>query len=202
MTVASRIRSPAEAAHQGGPVETNDAGGWYLVQLKPGGLARASLNLGRLGYEVFMPRRSVTRRQGSRLITELRALFPGYLFIQVRADDTRWRVINSTYGVAHLVSLEPGRPSKVPCQIMNELRAACGSDTSLFTPTAPSVGDAVRVISGPFAGALARIEAVPEGDRVYLLLDMMRREVRAAVSPGDLEMLESFNGPKRDKLVG
>jgi len=157
----------------------------------------ASLNLERLGYEVFMPRRSVTRRQGTRLLSELRPLFPGYLFIKVTQDDTWWKVINSTYGVAHLVCLEPGRPSEVPWQMMKELRAARGPDATLLSPIIPSVGDEVRVIAGPFAGALARIEAAPEKDRVYLLLDMISREVRAAVSLRDLEVLGTPNDTRR-----
>ncbi|MEM9474854.1 MAG: hypothetical protein AAGA71_06150 [Pseudomonadota bacterium] len=48
-------------------------------------------------------------------------------------------------------------------------------------------GDSVRVVAGPFANVLACVEAAPERDRVFVLLDMMGRDVRATLQPGDLE---------------
>ena len=56
--------------------------------------------------------------------------------------------------------------------------------TALFEP-----GEDVRIIIGPFADLVAKVEAVPEKDRIFVLLDMMGRTVRAQLSGADLERL-------------
>jgi transcriptional antiterminator RfaH len=54
----------------------------------------------------------------------------------------------------------------------------------LFEP-----GEDVRVVVGPFADLVAKVEAAPEKDRIFVLLDMMGRTVRAQLSGADLERL-------------
>jgi transcriptional antiterminator RfaH len=158
-------------------------GSWYLVRLKPGGLARAEANLARQGITGFCPQRRRTERRRGRLVTALRPLFPGYLFIAPPAEGVDWRSVNATYGVASVVCLEPGRPARVPADLVAALTAcdATGQGDA-FRP-----GDGVRVVLGPFADLLARVEAVPERDRIVVLLDMMGRTVRARLSAVDLE---------------
>ena len=164
-------------------------GEWYLVQLKPGGFDRARRNLDRFGFETFMPMRWETRRRSGRMAESLRPLFPGYLFVLLRPGESRWRIINSTYGVARIVCLEGGRPTPVPEGLMRSLQAACNTDGVLRQREALCPGQDVRVIRGPFAGFPARIEAMPDRERVYILLEMMGRMVGATVSPAHVEAL-------------
>jgi transcriptional antiterminator RfaH len=164
-------------------------GQWYLVQLKPGGFDRARRNLDRLGFASFMPMRWETRRRSGRMIESLRPLFPGYLFVLFRPGEARWRIINSTYGVARIVCLEGGRPTAVPEGLMRSLQAACNADGVMHQPEALCPGRAVRVIRGPFAGFPARIEAMPDRERVLILLEMMGRSVGATVSTAHVEAL-------------
>jgi transcriptional antiterminator RfaH len=154
---------------------------WYLVQLKPGGLGRAKLNLARQGFETFMPLRAQTLRKRGQLRTEERPLFPGYLF--VRLDPTRapWRAINNTYGVARLVCLGGNTPNRVPSGLVEEMINVARDGEWVPDPDMLKVGEDISLITGPFAGAIARIAAAPEGDRVLVLMEMMGQEVRAAV---------------------
>lgn len=161
---------------------------WYVLQLKPGGLDRARTNLARQGVQSFMPRRRCTARRGGRLVDGSRPLFPGYLFIEVGQNAPAWRSLNATYGVAQAVCLEPGRPVRIPDTIIAALRAASSKDGEYMGDPDPFLpGDSVRVVAGPFANVLACVEAAPERDRVFVLLDMMGRDVRATLQPGDLE---------------
>jgi transcriptional antiterminator RfaH len=162
---------------------------WYLARLRPGGLRRARENFARQAVVSFCPMRNRTLREKGRLVTALRPLFPGYLFIQVPPETISWRSINATYGVSQVVCLEPGRPSRVPLGIMSALLACDASgeatdDVDLFKP-----GEDVRVVVGPFADLVAKVEAVPEKDRIFVLLDMMGRTVRAQLSGPDLERI-------------
>lgn len=159
-----------------------------MLQLRPGGLDRAKTNLTRQNVASFMPMRTRTQRRANRLMDVKRPLFPGYLFIEVDPEAVRWRSINSTYGVAKAVSLTDGRPTPVPSELMARIRSLHeqGSDATSFDHFV--VGERVRVVSGPFAEFEAQIEAVPEKDRIYVLLDMMGREVRTEVKAADVEL--------------
>lgn len=163
---------------------------WYLVRLRPGGLTRAKENLTRQGVTSYCPTRLRTQRQRGRLLTAQRPLFPGYLFIQVPPQTISWRSVNGTYGVAQVVCLEPGKPSSVPAGIISALLtsdadgASATCDETAFKP-----GQDVRVIVGPFVDMMAKVEAVPEKDRIFVLLDMMGRTVRTQLKGADLERL-------------
>lgn len=169
------------------PDQTGDY--WYLAQLKPGGFARASDNLARQSFTSFMPFRHVTRRRSGRLVTGREALFPGYLFVRIPPDRDDWRAVNSTYGVSRLVSLSGERPTPVPQGIMAELLARTDADGYLAEAGELRPGDEVRVVDGPFAASVARIVEVSARDRVFALIEMMGRTVRAELDPRDVEQL-------------
>lgn len=162
---------------------------WFLAQLKPGGFPLATRNLERQGFDTFMPFQGVTRRRAGRLEHATRPIFPGYLFVRILPHVAGWRAINSTYGVAKLVALEGDRPTEVPGGIIAGLRARIAEDGAFLPARDLAVGDVVRLVAGPFANAIARIDAVPERDRIFVLMEMMGRQVRAVVSPRALELL-------------
>lgn len=160
---------------------------WYLAQLKPGEFRRAVTNLGRQGFASFMPQREVTRRHGGRWETRPRPLFPGYLFVEVPHQSPNWRAINSTYGVAHLVSLGQGRPTRVAPELIAALLARTDDDGQLKLDGDFQVGDRVRVISGPLADQVAEIETIPERGRIHLFLELMGQYARIALSSSRVE---------------
>lgn len=160
----------------------------YVLQLRPGGLERAKTNLARQNVTSFMPMRTRTQRRANRLLDVKRPLFPGYLFVEVDPETVRWRSINSTYGVAKAVSLTDGRPTPVPTELLARVRSLDEQSLDAKGFDDFVVGERVRVVSGPFAEFEAQIEAVPEKDRIYVLLDMMGREVRTEVKAADVEL--------------
>lgn len=154
---------------------------WYLARLKPGGFDRARLNLERQSIPTFMPLREVTDRVNHRLVLRRKPLFPGYLFLRLDRESD-WRRVNSTYGVAGLVALGGNGPTAIAPGIMEDLFARTTPD-GVFRPAAQfGVGDPVRLVSGPLAQCLGRIEALPEGERIYVLMEVMGQTVRAGVS--------------------
>ena len=69
-------------------------------------------HLQRQGFDVYLPR----YLRGSAMPADqlaAAALFPTYLFVAMSGPDQRWRAINSTVGVAHLICDERG-PVPVP----------------------------------------------------------------------------------------
>ena len=166
-----------------------DAEHWYVAKLKPGGLSRAECNLNRQGYRTFMPKRQISGRRTGKIRTATQPLFPGYLFVRIECDKQRWRAINSTYGVARIVSLDGTSPSKVPVGLMIGLFDRCSGDIWVPESEAFSPGTPVRLVAGPFTSSLAEIATLPESDRVFVLLEMMGQMVRTKVAIRDLERI-------------
>ena len=171
----------------GGAVSESHNEPWFLAQLKPGGLERAVTNLARQGYESFMPMREETRRRAGRWDRVRKPLFPGYLFVKVPLSQMHWRSINSTYGVARIVALEAGRPTRVDPDLVAALKVRFRFNGELNQSAELEVGNRVRVITGPLADNLAEIEAVPERGRIHVLLQFMGRYTRAVLATDDVE---------------
>lgn len=152
---------------------------WFLVQLKPNSLARAQTNLARQGFECFVPRERRSVRRSGQFVTADLPVFPGYLFVTLDPEHGKWRVINSTYGVARIVSFG-GHPTALPEGLVEEMAkryAVAGGAPPPF-----DVGEEVILREGPFVDFLARVEAVDPLHRVHLLIDFMGRQSRVVVS--------------------
>ncbi len=178
----NRQADRAEACHgSAGEERPETALCWYLAQLRPGGLNRARSNLQRQGYQCFMPLLEITRRNAGVMRAAMRPLFPGYLFVGVEPDRQPWRKINSSYGIARLVTLDRKQPTAVPEAVIEELQARCRGELWEPSPEDLSPGATVRVLNGPLAETIATIARIPEADRVIILFQMMGRTVRATV---------------------
>ena len=164
---------------------------WYVAQLKPNGFQKARQNLMRQGYACFMPMRETIIRKARSERCCLRPLFPGYLFIGFDPASTQWRAINNTLGVNRLICARADLPQAVPQGMMWEMFNRCREDDVLRPAVDLSVGDAVRVVSGPFAGVLAEVDQVSNQARVALLLDLMGRATRAEFARADLEKISA-----------
>lgn len=162
---------------------------WYLAQLKPNGFKRAQDNLRRQNFETFMPMSKLTMRHGQKFFNKVLPIFPGYLFVRFGAERTDWRKINSTLGVARLVSFATSSPASVPDELMAGLIARCDGDGYLMPPDNLEIGERVKLISGPFAGFIGDIEAMLGDDRIRMLYEFMGQKSHIDVSARDLERL-------------
>ena len=158
---------------------------WYLVQFKPNSHRVAERNLRRQGFETFLPLHETTLRKANRFSTQIKPLFPGYLFVRLDPERSLWRKVNSTYGVSTIVSFRDV-PAPVPLEIVNALLARCDKD-GMVTPLAePRAGETVRVVEGPFAEFVATVESVDADRRIWLLLEFMGQTTRIRVNAGQV----------------
>ncbi|MBR0938022.1 transcription termination/antitermination protein NusG [Bradyrhizobium jicamae] len=155
---------------------------WYVVQTRVNAEAKASANLCRQGFSVYLPRYLKRRSHARKVETVARPLFPRYLFVAIDLAAQRWRVIQSTVGVSQLVCWKD-RPASVADGVIEALRAREDEDgfiklarSSLFVP-----GDKVRIVAGAFIDSLALVEGVSDQQRVAVLLDLLGRKVRVLV---------------------
>ena len=152
--------------------------GWFVAQLRPNGLAKARAHLRRQRFESFSPERMGTRPHQGRLMQRRQPLFPGYLFVQFDPATPGWTAINNTRGIARLLLQDPRHPRPLPRGLIAGLQARCGSDELLKPADDLKVGEQIRILSGPFADFITRVDQLPDSERVSVLLDLMGRDVR------------------------
>ena len=158
---------------------------WYLVQVKPNGYRLAERNLLRQGFACFQPMARATERRGAQFRPVSRPLFPGYLFVAFDPARAPWRKINSTAGVARLLSLG-NVPQEVPRGLVAELRARLDAEGHVILADNVQVGDRVEIQSGPFAGFLGEVARLAPEARAHLLVDLMGRRARVTAQLWEL----------------
>lgn len=135
------------------------------------------------GYEVYLPRFKKTCRYARKVEEKLVPLFPRYIFVGMDLASARWRSVNSTRGVSHLLMSNDITPASVPAYVINDLRSQETSDgivpvSSLVTFTK---GERVRIVDGAFKDQIATFESLDDKSRVLLFLNFMGREVNVAL---------------------
>ena len=152
---------------------------WYLVRAQTGREAFAVEQLERQAFVTFLPKQPKSVRHARRVTVKLGAYFPGYLFVQLDIARQRWRSINGTLGVVHLVG-RGDRPAPVPKGVVEALQAAADPRGVLQGPPLQA-GQQVRIIAGAFADKLAVIERLDEAGRVRVLLEIVSGRVPVTI---------------------
>jgi transcriptional antiterminator RfaH len=155
---------------------------WYVVQTQVNGEAKAAQNLLRQGYEIYLPRYVKRRRHARKVDFVAKPLFPRYLFVAIDMATQRWRSIQSTFGVSHLVS-NGDDPAVVPEGVVPALKAREDTKGYVKLDAAPAFapGDKVRVLAGAFMDNAGLFNGMADHDRVSILLDMLGRKVRVVL---------------------
>jgi transcriptional antiterminator RfaH len=155
---------------------------WYVVHTHINGEAKAASNLVRQGFGVYFPLYLKRRSHARKTDTVARPLFPRYVFVAIDVATQRWRSIQSTIGVSHLVSWG-GSPASVNDDVVGALKQR--EDERGFVRLERGVrfspGDTVRVLEGAFTDSLALVEGINDRERVAILLDFLGRKVRVLV---------------------
>ena len=160
---------------------------WYLIQFKPNSYRLAERNLHRQGFETLLPMQKITRRKASRFVSNLKPLFPGYMFVRVNSDLAPWRTINSTIGVSRFVSFE-GKLKPLPLQLISGLMLRCDASGTLLPPRSLNEGDSVEMLTGPFANFIATVDTIDPEQRIWVLLDFMGQKTRMQVTADQLQI--------------
>jgi transcriptional antiterminator RfaH len=155
---------------------------WYVVQTHSHKELRAAQNLNRQGFATYLPRCSRKRRHARRTDVVLRPLFPRYLFVALDLAHDRWRSVQSTFGVNHLLTAGD-EPLPIADELVDEIRAREDENglVVLGLPPGIGVGSKVRLIDGIFAEEQGILERIAGSRRVSILLQLLGRDVRVLV---------------------
>ena len=163
---------------------------WICVQTQAHKEMLAADNLRRQDYQCFVP--SVFRqvRHARRVHTMLKPFFPRYVFAVLDLVRQPWRPVLHTIGVSSVI-MGSERPKVVPEGIVEALIGATDSAGSLDFRDGLRVGQKVRLLTGPFADFVGRLERLDDKGRVAVLLDVMGGERRLWAERAAMQALSS-----------
>ncbi|MDT3687792.1 MAG: transcription termination/antitermination NusG family protein [Pseudorhodoplanes sp.] len=157
-----------------------DGQSWYVAFTHPNAEARAVMHLRNQGYATYFPRILKKRKFGRRIERAPAPLFPRYVFVGLDIHYQRWRSVNGTVGVSHLVC-HGDRPASVDECVIKSIASREKEGLVQLTPTRFDIGQAVRIVDGVFADQLGLYEGLGERDRVRILLDLLGRKVKVMI---------------------
>ncbi|MBL0221061.1 MAG: transcription termination/antitermination protein NusG [Myxococcales bacterium] len=157
---------------------------WYIVHTYSGHENKAKLtlkervanaSLNEYFGEILVPTESVMEVVKGQRRTTTRKFFPGYMFVQMVLDDRTFHLVKNTPKITGF--LGGTKPTPVP------EREITGVQTNMNDGKAKpkarvvfEVGDAVRVIDGPFANFSAKVEEVKaDKQKIKVSLNMLGR---------------------------
>lgn len=156
---------------------------WYAVHCQPRMELWARANLWQRGLEVFLPQYRKRRRHARRSDWVKRPLFPGYLFVRADLAAGARRRVDSAPGVRTMVRFGEHTPA-IPDAVIAEIRGREEEDglIRLDRPSEFRSGERLRIAAGAFAEQIGLFQCAGDDERVFLLLDLLGRQVRVRVS--------------------
>ena len=130
--------------------------------------------------DIQIPTEQVTQvKEGGKRETKDAKVFPGYVLVRMEVTDDSWSVVRNTPGVTGFVGLD-GTPTPLSRAEYNKIMrrtTAAGATAPRHTTTDLTVGQSVRVVSGPLADFDGQIsEVMPDAGKVKVMLMIFGRE--------------------------
>jgi len=157
---------------------------WYVVHTYSGHENKVAITLkqraGSLGFldrvfKVLIPtRKKIMVSEGKKREVDERIL-PGYVVVLMKLSDEVWHLVRSTRGVTGFVGVG-ATPTPLPASEVRTLMKFMKMEPPKFEARY-SVGDAVKIIDGPWKDFMGKVDEVNEEQgRVKVLVSVFERE--------------------------
>lgn len=151
---------------------------WFALRVKPRAERVVADVLRGKGYEYFLPMHRERRRWSDRVKTVETPLFGGYVFC--RFDVQRRLPVLTSPGVLQVVSI--GKvPEPIPDEEIASLKVLVDSNLAIEPWPFLSIGEKVRIVGGPLAGATGVIQSVKDRDRLVVSVTLLQRSISVVV---------------------
>jgi len=171
----------------------NPAARWYVVHTYSGREAQIaqqlrqrieSMSLEDQVLEILIPTQEKIEVRSGQKQKVKEKIFPGYLLIKMVLNDNSWLTVRTTNGITGFVGVgdkpTPLEEGEVKA-IQDFIKLAAPKFKAKF-----SVGEAVKIVDGPFADFLGTIESIDEEKgKVKVLVSIFGRE-----TPVELDFLQ------------
>lgn len=146
---------------------------WYLLYCKPRQELRAQQHLANQGFHSFVPQLTLQKLRANRWCEVTEPLFPRYLFLHLPAgQELNLRAIRATRGITDFVRFGT-QLATVPQQLVALLTEQQISLKQQTIPPVLKAGDAVSILTGPFAGLNAVFNTQDGEKRSIVLVSLL-----------------------------
>lgn len=166
---------------------------WYVVHTYSGHEHKVALtltarvktmNLEHKIFELLVPTQDKIKIHHGKKETIKEKLFPGYMLVKMIVDDDSWLAVRTTQGITGFVGVGQ-KPTPLPETEVNTIMKFMAQAAPKYK-TAFSIGEAVKIIEGPFADFLGSVDSIDEGKgKVRVLVSIFGRE-----TPVELDFLQ------------
>ncbi|MCA9308714.1 transcription termination/antitermination factor NusG [candidate division WWE3 bacterium] len=166
---------------------------WYVVHTYSGHERKVAINIQQRVqgkglsdkiYRILIPsQEKIVIAEGKKRRVDER-LFPGYILVNMVMEDEAWHLIRATPGVTGFVGTG-NNPTPLPRTEVETLMKYMTMEQPKFEAKY-SVGESVRIIDGPFAEFLGKVDEVNEEQgKITVLVSVFGRE-----TPVELDFLQ------------
>jgi transcriptional antiterminator RfaH len=155
---------------------------WFCLKAQPKREHLAAIGLRRqLNVPCYAPRLRFRRMTRRGAVWFVEAMFPGYLFAHFVYPDEHRRVGHSP-GIQGIVQFGDDLAT-VDSALIHSLQQASGEDEIVTIDPEITVGQEVRITTGPFQGLEALVtRLMPAKERIRVLLSFLGRPVETEIS--------------------
>lgn len=148
-----------------------------------------SMNMGDKIFRIVVPMEDeIQIKDGKRKITK-RRVYPGYVLVEMILTDDSWYVVRNTPGVTGFVGAG-NKPIPLQEQEVKQILQRTGVDAPRPRIDV-SIGENVRVISGPFENFIGTVEEIhPDKGKLKVLVSMFGRETPIELEFDQIEKLD------------
>ena len=168
---------------------------WYIVQTqsnKENMVAKAlkenikNKNLTEFFNEVMVPEEETTQMVNGKKRKVKKRLFPGYVLVEMNAEDKAISVVKNTKGVVTFVGGTAHRPSPITKEEADEMLRRKESGFKTKSSIQYEKGDKIKVIEGPFATFSGDVDSV-NGTKVTVSVSIFGRPTPLELSVTQIE---------------
>ena len=172
---------------------TTNKGRWYVVHTYAGHENKVATtlkqkieasNLEDKIFDVLVPTQEKIEIREGKKVPVKEKIFPGYLLVKIDLDNISWYAVRSTPGVTGFVGV-----GNKPTPLAEKEVETIQQFSKLEAPTYKasfSVGEAVKIIDGPFSEFIGSVEEInEEKGKLKVLVSIFGRE-----TPVELDFLQ------------
>jgi len=166
---------------------------WYIVHTYAGHENKVARNLKQrletMGFEdrifdIIVPTRQTIKVSGGKKEEVSEKIFPGYVLVKMILDDESWLLVRTTQGVTAFIGAG-NKPTPISEKEVAAIQQFMTQEEPLYK-TAFTIGEAVKIIDGPFADFLGTIDNIDEArGKLRVLVSIFGRE-----TPVELDFLQ------------
>ncbi|OGG28997.1 transcription termination/antitermination protein NusG [Candidatus Gottesmanbacteria bacterium RIFCSPLOWO2_01_FULL_49_10] len=135
-------------------------------------------------FDIVVPTRNIVTVKHGKKEEQKEKIFPGYILVKMVLDDESWLAVRTTQGVTAFVGAG-NKPTPISDKEVETILKFMALEAPKYKASF-SVGEAVKIVDGPFADFLGSIDSIDEAKgKVKVLVSIFGRE-----TPVELDFLQ------------